>query len=363
MLITTKIKLLPNDQQYEQLLSTMKRFNEACNRISEIVFEKKVFSKVKIQKECYYEIREQFGLSAQMVIRAIAKVAESYKVDKKVVHTFRPTGAMIYDERILSFKGLEYASILTLDGRIDVPMQISSYHRGVLEGKRVRGQADLVLIDKTFYLLLVVEIPDGTPIETTDVIGIDLGIVNLATDSLGEVFSGKKIINLRKRYARIRARLQSKGTKSAKRLLKKRSKKETRMARDINHCISKKIVEKALRHRSVIALEDLKGISKLKKKKNGKTVNKSQRAQLSNWSFYQLRQFIEYKAKKFGVPLVFVDPKHTSQTCLACGHVSKENRKTQSEFVCVSCGHADHADHNAACVIASRAAVIQPYAV
>lgn len=355
MLITTKIKLLPNETQYQQLLVTMKRFNESCNRISEIAFEKKIFNKVGIQKECYYDIREQFGLSSQMVIRAIAKVAESYKTDKKTIHTFNLKGSIIYDERILSFKGLEFASILTLEGRIEVSMQISTYHQSVLHGKRVRGQADLILVDGAFYLFLVVEFPENTPIETNNVLGIDLGIVNIATDSHGNSFSGKKIINLRKRYARIRSKLQSKGTKSAKRLLKKRSKKEKRMSRDANHCISKMIVEKAVRHCSVIALENLNGISKRKEKKNRKTVNRSQRTQLTNWSFHQLSQFISYKAKMNGVPVIFVEPKYTSQTCHVCGNVAKENRKSQSEFVCQSCGNVAHADYNAACVIASRA--------
>ncbi|GIN67539.1 IS200/IS605 family element transposase accessory protein TnpB [Bacillus glycinifermentans] len=345
MLLTTKIKFLPNTEQFKQLKDTMNTFNRACNRISEIAFENKTYSKIKIQKICYYDVREEFKLPSQLVIRAIAKVAEAYKVNKKSLRKFRLDGAVIYDERILSFKGIECASISTMYGRISIPMQISSYHKGVLEGKRIRGQADLVLIDGVFYLLLVVEFPNGTPIETEDVIGLDLGIVNIVTDSDGKTFSGAKINNLRKRYARIRAKLQAKQTKSAKRLLKKRRRKEQRMAKDINHCISKQIVEKAVRHSSAIALENLNGIAK--KKQKSKTVIKSQRSKLSNWSFYQLQQFIKYKAEQRGVTVLFVDPQHTSQTCSCCGHVTKENRKTQANFECVSCGYVAHADYNA----------------
>lgn len=127
---------------------------------------------------------------------------------------------MVYDERILSFKGIDVASILTLDGRILVPMLISEYHKGVLQGKRVRGQADLILQDGIFYLLLVVEFPEPELISPSDIIGVDLGIKNIAADSDGETFSGNKVNSIRNRYARLRSKLQKKGTKSAKRLLK-----------------------------------------------------------------------------------------------------------------------------------------------
>lgn len=225
MLCTLKIKLMPTTEQFDALLETMKRFNQACNYISKIAFNSKTFAKTKIQRLCYYDVREEFNLSAQMVVRAIGKVSESYKTDKKTLHTFKETGAIVYDERILSFKGLEYASILTLQGRIKVPMVISNYHQGLLCGNRVHGQADLILQNDVFYLLLVVEVPEGKPNSGNGFIGVDLGIVNIAVDSTGEVFSGSKVNNLRKRYAKIRSKLQKKGTKSAKRLLKKRSKK------------------------------------------------------------------------------------------------------------------------------------------
>jgi putative transposase len=348
MLLTTKIKLIPNDEEYQSLKETTHLFNTVCNEISEIAFREKCFAKVKLQKICYYGIREKYEkLSSQLVIRAIAKVCEAYKVNKKVQCQFRLDGAIVYDQRILSFKGLEYVSISTINGRMDIPMVISSYHQSILEGKRVRGQADLIFVDGVFYLLLVVEFPEGTLIETTELIGIDLGIVNIATDSTGQSFSGSKINNLRKRYARIRSKLQAKKTKSAKRLLKKRRRKEQRMAKDMNHCISKQIIQKASRHCSSIVLENLYGISKTKGKKNSKTVSKSQRGNLSRWAFYQLQQFIQYKAEIQGISVLFVDPKYTSQTCSCCGHVAKENRKSQSEFECMSCEFVAHADYNA----------------
>ncbi|WP_143415273.1 RNA-guided endonuclease TnpB family protein [Geobacillus sp. E263] len=357
MLCTLKIKLMPTLEQFHALLETMKRFNQACNYISEIAFRSRTFSKTKIQRLCYYDVREKFGLSAQMTVRAIGKVSESYRLDKKTLHNFKETGAIVYDERILSFKGVEYASILTLQGRMEIPMVISRYHQGLLCGNRVRGQADLVLQNGIFYLLLVVDVPEGQPNSENGFIGVDLGIINIAVDSTGEVFSGSKVNGLRRRHAKLRAKLQKKGTKSAKRLLKKRSKKEKLFARDVNHCISKKIVEKAKALGCGIALEDLKGI----RQRTEKTVKKQQRRQHSSWSFYQLRKFIEYKAAIAGVPVVLVHPKNTSRTCPVCGHVAKENRPSRDQFCCRACGYAAPADNVAAENI-RRAAVNQPNA-
>lgn len=356
MLMTTKIKLLPTTEQFLILKNTMKQFNLACNRISEIAFENQCFSKVKLQKICYYNIRGNFtNLSSQMVIRAIAKVCDAYKVNKKIKCQFRLDGAIVYDQRILTLKGLESVSLNTINGRINIPIVISDYHNSVMQDRRICGQADLVLIDNIFYLLLVIDIPDGIGINAINTLGVDLGIVNIAVDSDGEFFSGTKVNNLRKRYDRIRAKLQEKRTKSAKRKLKRRSKKEKRMARDVNHCISKKIVEKALRHSFDIALEDLNGISKNKQK--SKTVIKSQRQRFNKWSFHQLRQFIEYKSQRCGIKVLLVDPKHTSQECSSCGHISKENRKTQDQFECIQCKFVANADYNASLNIKRRAIV------
>jgi len=343
MNLTLKIKLLTDEEQYNSLLSAMRIFNQACNYISELAFNSKTFSKIKIQQICYYDVRRDFGLSSQMVVRAIGKVAESYKADKKALHIFKDTGAMVYDDRILSFKGLEYASLLTLDGRVEIPMMIAEYQRGVLMGRRVRGQADLILDNNIFYLMLVIELPDKPIFDADKFLGVDMGIVNIAVDSTGETFSGSKVNNIRRRNAKLRAKLQSKGTKSAKRLLKKRSKKERRFAADINHCISKKIVGKAKALGLGIALEDLTGI-----RKNEKTVRKPQRQRLSSWSFYQLRCFIQYKAELNGVPVVLVDPRNTSRECPVCGHTEKANRKSRDDFECISCGYADRADYVAA---------------
>jgi putative transposase len=334
----------------------MIRFNEACNHISQIAFENKTHSQVKVHKLCYYDVKGKFGLSSQMAIRAIGKVVETYKADKKPKkpHSFNLLSAMVYDQRNMSVS-MDHVSLVTLEGRMKIPLVVSGYHQGMIRQGRVKGQADLVLVDDVFYLLLVVDLPEPPQNKPVDFLGVDLGIKNIATDSDGNNFSGSHLNNLRKRHFKIRQRLQKKGTKSAKRLLKKRRQKEARFARDVNHWISKQLVQRAQGTDRGIALEDLKGI------RERVTVKKSQRRQHHSWAFYQLLQFIEYKAKLAGVPVVYVNPRYTSQKCSRCGYVDKKNRLTRDDFKCIQCGYAAPADHNAAENI-RRAAVNQPYA-
>lgn len=352
MLQTLMVKLDPSPEQHKMLLETMKRFNEACNHIAETVFAMHSANKVEVHKTVYYPVREHFGLSSQLTIRAISKVCEAYKRDKSIKPEFRLDGAIVYDQRILSWKGLEKVSLITLQGRQAIPIRFGEYQKARLD--RIRGQADLILVNGIFYLCVVVEVDEETPYDPKGTLGVDLGIKYLAVDSDGEVHSGEQINQTRERLDSLKARLQSKGTKSAKRHLKKLSGRTARFSRDVNHCISKHIVTKAKDTLRSISLEDLQGI------RSRVTVMKAQRRRLHTWNFGLLRTFVEYKAKVAGVPLVFVDPRNTSRTCPSCGHVSKANRPTRDEFRCESCGFAGPADHIAAMNIAFRAEVNQP---
>jgi len=352
MLQTLMVKLNPNKKQYQMLLDTMHRFNEACNAIAEVAFAMHKANKIELHKAVYYDIRERFGLSAQLTIRAISKVAEAYKRDKSIKPEFRLDGAIVYDQRILSWKGLEAVSLTTLEGRQLIPIRIGDYQKARMD--RVRGQADLILVNGVFYLCVVVEVAEETPYDPKGVLGVDLGIKYLAVDSDGEVHSGKHVNQTRERLDSLKSRLQSKGTKSAKRHLKKLSGRMARFSKDVNHCISKRIVAKAKDTLRSIAMEDLSNI------RSRVTVRKAQRRNLHTWSFGMLRQFTEYKAKIAGVPLVFVDPRNTSRTCPSCGLVTKSNRPTRDEFRCIQCGFAGPSDYIAAMNIASRAEVRQP---
>ena len=350
---TILVKLAPSKEQVEALKETVARFNEACNYVASIAFKEHTANKMRLQPLVYYSVREKFGLSAQMAIRAIAKVCEAYKRDKTIQPSFRPDGAMVYDQRILHWKGLEAVSLLTLKGREIMPIQIGAYQEA--RANRIRGQADLLYRNGTFYLAATIDAPEPTPFEAKNYLGVDLGIKNIAVDSDGEAWSSGHLNGLRSRHARLRAKLQSNGTKSSRRLLKKRSGKESLFARDVNHVISKRLVAKAKDTERGIALEELKGI------RSRATVRKPQRRTLHSWSFGQLRDFIEYKARLAGVPVSLVNPAYTSQTCPSCGYICRGNRRGK-DFLCLQCGFAGAADQTAALNIMGRAEVNQPNA-
>ena len=344
---TLVVKLDTNKEQHSAILETMHRFNEACNYIAITAFELKTANKRELQKVVYYDVRDKFKLSAQLTIRAIAKVCESYKRDKTIKPTFKPTGAIVYDQRILSFRKLEAISILTNSGRLTVPIRMGEYQKVRLD--RIRGQADLILRNGIFYLMVVVEAPEASKVDAVGTLGVDLGIVYLATDNEGETFSGKQVDKVREKNATLRTDLQGANTPSAMRHLKRLSNREARFHRDINHIISKKIVAKAKDTRQAIALEDLKGIHR------SVTVRRTQRSRLHSWAFYQLRSFIEYKAAITGIPVFLVDPRGTSHICPECGDNERANRPNRDLFRCVQCGFSGNADHIAAINIAARA--------
>jgi putative transposase len=340
MKLTMQLKLLPTIEQSASLLATMERFNAACDALAAIAFASNCANKVELQKICYYDIRRDFGLSAQMTIRAISKVIEVYKRDKSIQPTFRPYGAIVYDERILSWKGSDRVSILTNNGRQVMPWVCGAYQQARLD--RMRGQADLVYRDGKFFLFVTIDVGDVPPGDPTEYLGIDLGHRNIAATSDGDTFCGALNANLRKRHARLRAKLQQKGTKSAKRLLRARRLKEARFACNLNHRISKEIVRKAFDTGRGIAVENLTGI------RGRTTVRKAQRRAHHSWAFAQLRSFLSYKAELCGVPLVAVDPRNTSRTCPCCGSIDKRNRPHRDLFLCLSCGHAGPSDTIAA---------------
>jgi IS605 OrfB family transposase len=354
VLVTEMLKIGPSAEQGKALLVTVQACNAATTRAAEVAFEHKTANKIRLQALCYTELREQFGLSAQMAIRAIAKACEAYKRDKNIRPTFRPLGAVAYDQRILSWKGRDRVSILTLGGRIIVPVIWQGRWLDTT-GTTLRGAADLIYRDGSFYLAVVIDVPEPPPGPEPDRwLGVDLGIVNLATDSDGTARTGKAVRAVRYRNRQLRKRLQSKGSKSAKRLLRKRRRRESRFARDVNHVISKAIVREAKDTGRGIKLEDLSGI------RGRITVRQAQRADAHSWAFGQLRQFITYKAALAGVPVVLVDPRNTSRECPECGLIDKRNRPTRDTFCCRRCGLAGPADHIAARNIAGRAAVMQP---
>jgi transposase len=194
-----------------------------------------------------------------VLIRCIAKVADSYKLDRNVQRTFRPHGAIAFDDRNLSwYTDKQAVSIWTVEGRQDIPYSLGEHQRKLLPYRR--GESDLVYHKGAFYLLAVCDVPEPNEQQMDGVLGVDLGIVNLATDSDGETDSGQQVDHTRQWYARRRAALQAVGTKSAKRRLRQLSGRQRRFQKDTNHRISKRLVAKAERTKRAIAVEELRHI-------------------------------------------------------------------------------------------------------
>jgi len=338
---TIAVKLEPSPEQSQHLRETMEAFNRGCHYVAEVAFQKRLANKIAIQPFVYGSLRSEFGLSSQMAIRCIAKAIEAYKETKKrdrnIQPTFDPHGAMVYDHHIMSFRDLSHVSLLTLQGRILVPLRFGAYQEARMD--RVKGQADLILRDGIFYLYLTVEMPTPPPIDPVDVLGVDLGIAVLAMDSDGEAHTGEGVKQCRRRHSCLRAGLQKAGTKSAKRHMKRFRRRESRYQKWVNHNISKHLVQKALVGQRAIAIEELSFINQRV------AVRKNQRYERLSWAFAQLRQLLAYKCEAAGIPLIIVDPRNTSRTCPACGHCARENRRSQSEFLCKQCGFQDNADH------------------
>ena len=355
MKLTATVKLQPNTDQSNALLDTLRSANEACNTISDAAWEDQAFRQFALHKLVYSSIRETTGLTAQVVVRCISKVSDAYKLDKRTKRTFKPTGAIAFDDRILRWKADDTVSIWTTAGRQVIPFVCGDDARDLLATRQ--GESDLFTRDGQWFLSFTSNVETPPVGDPDDMIGIDLGIVNIAADSDGTNYSGAHVLSLRKRNRKLRARLQSKGTKSAKRLLRQRRRKEARFAKDINHQISKSIVAVAEGTGRGIAVEDLTGI------RDRVTARRPQRATLHSWSFHDLRAKIEYKAERVGVLVVAVDPRNSSRECPCCGHIDKANRKHRDSFLCVDCGFSGPSDYVAALNLRERgrAVVNQPY--
>ncbi|WP_443043170.1 RNA-guided endonuclease InsQ/TnpB family protein [Streptomyces sp. NBC_00371] len=372
MKVVVQVKLMPQAEQAGALSVTLHTVNEAANWVSAVAFEHGVPREYELRKHTYGELRSR-GLGAQAAQHIIKKTRDAYttlraniragnlgkpgskrrrKAESKPI-TFRPEAAQPYDDRCLSWQyDARTVSIWTTSGRIkNVRFACSPDALKRLRDHR-RGESDLIERDGVFYLLATCDVPEAEQYEPGHFIGVDLGIANIATTSTGHKSAGRGLNRHRKHQLDLRRKLQAKGTKSAKRLLKKRNRREQRHAKNQNHIIAKTIVTEAERTSAGISLEELRGIRQRVR------LRKPQRVALHSWAFAQLADFIVYKARRAGVPVVFVDPAYTSQQCCECGHIDKKNRASQARFTCRNCGVVAHADRNASHNIARKGVAV-----
>jgi len=334
--LTLKIKLLPTDEQADLLLDTMKEANAVCNAISDVAWQEKIFNNFKLHHRTYHAYKATFNLSSQMLIRQIAKVADAYKLDKKVKRQFKPLGGIAYDSRIMTYKPNNIVSLWCIGGR----QKISFVCHNPKYLPYIKGEADLVYKKGKFYLFQTIDVPEEDVEDVEEFIGVDMGLLEIASLSNGKNFSSKKLNDYREKRQKVRSSLQSKGTKGSKKVLKRLSGKERTTSTIINHTISKQIVQLAKSEGKGIAIEDLKGI-RFSASKKGKKF----RTRVGKWNFNQLRSFLTYKCLLNGVKLVVVPPAYTSKTCHNCLHMGNRQGK---KFTCSNCNSVFDADENAA---------------
>lgn len=356
-----KLVLKPSKEQKQILLDTIDQYKFAYNYVCKIGWEKQNWNKVDLHNLTYYTIRNKTSLPAQLVISAREVASESLKSaikrKKKGLESSCPESknpTIRYDKRSYTiWFDKEEVSLATIKGRQKFKITIPDYFKQYLNWRITSAYLKYDKKLKKFFLNVSVEkeMEDIQP-TTNFVLGVDLGLRNIAVVStpdgkINKFFNGGHIRAVSEKYYALRKRLQSKGTPSAKRHLKKLSQKEKRFRTAINHKIAKEIVN-LVPAGGIIVLEKLKGIRKRIK------INKQNRRWIHSWGFAQLQKFIEYKAQAKGVKVVYIDGRYSSQKCSKCGYISRKNRKDQAHFICEKCGYQLNADLNASRNIAKN---------
>jgi IS605 OrfB family transposase len=345
MILSRKFKLLVSTEQNDILLDTLEQYKQAINLPLEYGFNNKQVSGSELHKATYYTLRNKTKLPSQLICSSRCKATEMLKSIKTKTkgkfNTKQPQShkypSIRFDRNSCSITGTSI-KISTTNKRIEIPLVSYSFTNNI-QWKDVQKTCELMYkaSSKEWYLVVFVETQEPSIKESKDILGIDRGCKHIAVCSNNIFFGSKQCNKNIRKYNYLRKHLQSKGTKSAKKLLKKLSGQEHRFRQDVNHCISKKIVAFPF---DTFVFEKL---HIKRKREQGRRFNSI----LNNWSYYQLEQFVKYKAALVGKRVEYVDARYTSQKCSACGYIERSNRKTQSSFQCKQCDFKLNADLNA----------------
>lgn len=354
--ITVSCKLQVQPNIAPEIDKTLEKFAQACNHILDTALMENVTNTTKLHHLTYKEVRGATGLKANHVCQAIRRVVGNLKATYKIKQ-FRPTSIAL-DARTFKYEEeSQIVGVTLIGGRKKFNLSIGNYQRGLLKGHIPTSATLVKRRNGDYYIQICVNIPTQPPGKTPRTIGVDLGRRSIAATSTEKTWNGDKLNQTRDRYSRVRANVQSKRTKSSKRLLRRLSGRERRFQSWLNHNIAKKLVTEAKQSNSALAFENLKGI---RQSLNKKPRSKKERRKTNNWAFYQLKEYVIYKAAIAGVEVVFVPPAYTSQTCARCHHVHPERGRSYrsgEKFKCGNCGWSHNADINAGMVISQLSGV------
>ena len=357
--IQTLIEELP--EQRAILDDNLSVMSDAMNTAVASCYDHEETNTFRMHHVNYPVLRSKFGLPAQLAVVANKYACASVKsaIKRKGKRPVFSGKSIHYDARSSTIDlNKKTASLLAKSGRLKMKLSIPAYFQKFSNWK-VKESNLVKCKDGKFRLMISIEAPSVKSQKTGSIIGVDRGINNLIATSAGWLYDGHDIFSRKQRYVLLRSRLQSKGTRSAKRHLRKMRGREKRFMRDVNHCISKTLIDSAGTDGTLV-LENLKGIRTARHRHN-------QNWLFSNWAFYQLEVFLKYKGEEAGVAVEFVPARDTSKTCSDCGSLMRGQRQG-SVFKCKVCHIVLHADYNAAKNILhryqlSRAAVNQPIAL
>jgi putative transposase len=353
---TIRIQLHPAPRQADALAETSRQFTSAFNQVVRLGWDANVCNATKLHYLTYYQIKTDHPtLVSDLIVQARMKAAEAlrsaFTLRKQQRQASMPQSAACPPRYNLHTYRLDWESqtvrMSTTAGRLTIRFSVLDYAQKYA-GHPV-ATADLIEDDGAWWLHVVLTVP-APDVESTDqVIGVDLGINRPAVTS-NNCFLGKKRWKaVEGRYFKLTRALQKRGTKSAKRHLRKAKRRRARCRRDADHVLSKQIVE-AIEPGGTIVLENLKDIRKrMQAKRRSQT-----KRRMHSWPFLSLKAKVMYKAEERGCTVVVVDPRHTSQRCSCCGHTARNNRRSQSDFWCRRCGLRLNADLNAARNIAAK---------
>lgn len=321
----------------EEVVDTIELYKRGLQFCVDKAWDMRIKNNIKLHPFVYWDLRDM-GLPSQLSASCIRQACGIVKKAKSKPF-INKTSIRYNQPRSFSFKN-NVLSISTIKGRVKIPISIPDYALKYFDWD-IRESLLTKSKDKHYFTFTFAKkSPSVASNQHCEVLGVDLGVNKIAVSS-DKNFFGKKIKNLRIKHDKRISTLQAKCTKSSRKKLKKLSGRWKRFMAGENHVISKRLID-SLNSGDVIVMEDLSGIRQ--SARYNKWIHK--------WAFYQLQNFIEYKAIEKGIRVVRINPAYTSKTCSRCN--SLDTKRRSSAFECLCCGYHCNADLNASFNIASR---------
>ena len=347
--VTAKIQISASDTDKVLLDETMSVYRDACNYVSDYVFRTHDLKQFSLNKVLYSTLRRKFGLKSQMAQSVFKTVIARYKTilenqNEWIRPSFKKPQYDLVWNRDYSLTQ-NYFSVNTLSGRVKLPYFAEGMSKFFDHDIYRFGTAKLVKKHGKYFLHIPVtyDVEESRLCDVCNVVGIDRGInfvvATYDSNHKSGFVSGRTVKQKRASYSRLRKELQMRRTPSSRRRIKAIGQRENRWMQDINHQVSKALVENNPKH-TLFVLEDLSGIRSATER-----VRTKDRYVSVSWAFYDLEQKLIYKAKQNQSSVIKVDPKYTSQCCPVCGHIEKSNRnKKKHLFCCKNCGYSSNDD-------------------